>query len=79
MIIGITGKSGSGKSTYAEKLAKNTNYFVLHIDEIGHKVLEYDNIKNKLEHASYSISTNLVHSRIPTGSSLSSTSAYGGR
>ena len=48
MIIGITGKSGSGKSTYAEKLAMSTNYFVLHIDEIGHKVLEYDNIKSKL-------------------------------
>ena len=48
MIIGITGKSGSGKSTYAEKLAKNADYFVLHIDEIGHKVLEYDDIKSKL-------------------------------
>ena len=48
MIIGITGKSGSGKSTYAEKLAKENGYAVVHIDEIGHKVLASDDVKNKL-------------------------------
>ena len=48
MIIGITGKSGSGKSTYAEKLSKENGYAVVHIDEIGHKVLESDYVKNKL-------------------------------
>ena len=48
MIIGITGKSGSGKSTYAEKLSKENGYAVVHIDDIGHKVLEFDYVKNKL-------------------------------
>lgn len=47
MIIGITGKSGSGKSTYAEKLSKENGYAVVHIDEIGHKVLESDYVKNR--------------------------------
>lgn len=48
MIIGVTGKSGSGKSTYAENLSKENGYVVIHIDDIGHKVLESDYIKNKL-------------------------------
>ena len=48
MIIGITGKSGSGKSTYAENLSKENGCFVVHIDDIGHKVLESDYVKNKL-------------------------------
>ena len=48
MVIGITGKSGSGKSTYAEKLSKDNGYFVVHVDEIGHEVLERDDIQTLL-------------------------------
>lgn len=48
MIIGITGKSGSGKSTYADKLSKDNGYFVVHVDEIGHEVLERDDIQTLL-------------------------------
>lgn len=48
MIIGITGKSGSGKSTYAEKLAENTDYYVIHVDDISHEVMELDHVKSKL-------------------------------
>ena len=45
MIIGITGKSGSGKTTYANKLSEENGYTVVHIDEIGHAVLERDDVQ----------------------------------
>ena len=41
MIIGITGKSGSGKSYASEILAKNLNLKQLDIDKISHEVLSY--------------------------------------
>ncbi len=48
MIIGITGKSGSGKSTYANKLGREYSLFVIHIDDVAHKVLDEEDIKDKL-------------------------------
>lgn len=48
MIIGITGKSGSGKTTYANELAKENGYFVIHVDDIGHQVLESDMVRSQL-------------------------------
>jgi dephospho-CoA kinase len=39
MLIGVTGKSGSGKSTFARALANQLNYFYVDIDTIGHEVL----------------------------------------
>ena len=45
MIVGITGKSGSGKTTYANKLSEENGYTVVHIDEIGHDVLERDDVQ----------------------------------
>ena len=48
MIIGITGKSGSGKTTYANKLSEENGYTVVHIDEIGHAVLERDDVQTLL-------------------------------
>lgn len=48
MIIGITGKSGVGKSTYANKIAKDFNMYVIHIDEISHKIMELPNVKENL-------------------------------
>lgn len=48
MIIGITGKSGAGKSTYAEAIALETNNYVIHVDDIGHEVLEKISIKTVL-------------------------------
>lgn len=48
MIIGITGKSGSGKTTYANQLSNENGYIVIHIDEIGHAVIERDDIQTLL-------------------------------
>ena len=48
MIIGITGKSGSGKSTYARHIAKENGFCVIHIDEISHGIMNLPAIKAKL-------------------------------
>lgn len=39
MIIGITGKSGVGKSTYACRLAEENGFHVVHIDKIAHGIM----------------------------------------
>lgn len=39
MIIGITGKSGSGKTTYANQLAEENGFHVIHIDKIAHGII----------------------------------------
>jgi dephospho-CoA kinase len=48
MIIGITGKSGSGKSTYAQQLAEENGFRVVHIDEISHAIMTLPSVKTKL-------------------------------
>lgn len=48
MIIGITGKSGVGKSTYAYKLSKENGFKVISFDEICHRVMNLTKVKNKL-------------------------------
>lgn len=48
MIIGITGKSGSGKSTYARQLAEENGFRVVNIDEISHAIMSLPSIKAKL-------------------------------
>lgn len=48
MIIGITGKSGVGKSIYADKISKKNGFYVIHIDELSHRVMEISNVKQKL-------------------------------
>lgn len=47
-IIGITGKSGSGKSTFASLLAKKLNCIPIDIDKIGHQALLDPNILTAL-------------------------------
>lgn len=48
MIIGVTGKSGVGKSTYAKKLAENSGFYVIHVDEIAHEIIARDDIRSQL-------------------------------
>ena len=48
MLIGVTGKSGSGKSTFAKALANQLNYFYVDIDTIGHEVLNTPDIIQRL-------------------------------
>lgn len=44
MIYFVTGKSGSGKSTFSNMLAEKLNYKYIDVDKIGHKVYEYPEI-----------------------------------
>lgn len=48
MIIGITGKSGSGKSTYACQIAEENGFYVVDIDKISHAIISLPSIKVKL-------------------------------
>lgn len=47
-LIGITGKTGTGKSTIATILAQNLNGIYIDIDKIGHKATSDPNIAKKL-------------------------------
>ncbi|MCI8446232.1 MAG: dephospho-CoA kinase, partial [Bacilli bacterium] len=40
MIIGVTGKSGSGKTYFSDLLNKNDDFTVIHVDEIVHQILD---------------------------------------
>ena len=48
MVIGITGKSGVGKSTYACQLAEENEFRVVHIDKISHGIMNLQAIKAAL-------------------------------
>ena len=47
-IIGITGKSGSGKSFFASTLAQKLNFTYVDVDKIGHKSTSDPEILKKL-------------------------------
>lgn len=47
-VIGITGKSGSGKTTFASLLAQKLNCKHIDVDEIGHKSLFQSEIQTSL-------------------------------
>lgn len=48
MIISVTGKSGSGKSTFCQKLAHQINYFYVDIDSICHEILKSPEVTERL-------------------------------
>ena len=51
MIIGVTGKSGSGKSTISREYASRYGFVHIDIDKIGHEVLALPHIKALLVEA----------------------------
>lgn len=48
MLIGITGETGSGKTTLANILANKYGYFVIHGDEVAHEVLTLERFNEVL-------------------------------
>lgn len=49
MIIGITGKSGSGKSYLSKMIAENINALHIDVDEISHQVLSFSETQKFLK------------------------------
>ena len=48
MVIGVYGIIGSGKSTVARIFKENFNFKVIDVDKIGHEVLGFPEVKEKL-------------------------------
>ncbi len=48
MIVCVTGKIGTGKSTISKILAKLLQAKVIDVDKVGHEVLEFPEVKEKL-------------------------------
>ena len=45
MIIGIMGKTGSGKSSITKLINENDNYLVIDVDKINHALIEKTSLK----------------------------------
>lgn len=49
MVIGVTGKSGVGKSTLAKYIATTESMFYLDVDSVGHTVLDDEVVKKQIK------------------------------
>ncbi len=49
MVICVTGKIGSGKSTVSKMISEFTGYEVIDVDRIGHEVLKEGDVKSKVK------------------------------
>lgn len=48
MLIGIMGKTGSGKSTITRILNEQDKYLVIDVDKVNHSLLETEELKNEI-------------------------------
>ena len=48
MLIGIMGKTGSGKSTITRLLNEEDKFLVIDVDKVNHYLLETEELKNKI-------------------------------
>lgn len=60
MVIGISGKQGSGKTTIVNTIKDLYDIEVIHGDEIAHEVLTYEVYQNFLKNIGYEVPSNEV-------------------
>ncbi len=48
MLIGIMGKTGSGKSTITQRLNAENKYYVIDVDKVNHSLIEETNLKEDI-------------------------------
>lgn len=64
MIIGVTGKSGSGKTTIANIIKEEFDGIVIHVDEGAHDVLTFDAYKYFLEGFGIEVNENVIDRKL---------------
>ena len=48
MLIGIMGKTGSGKSTITRKLNEENKYLIIDVDKVNHALIEETTLKKDI-------------------------------
>ena len=48
MVIGIMGKTGSGKSTISQLLNKDNKYLIIDVDKVNHELIENTSLKEDI-------------------------------
>ena len=78
MIIGISGKSGCGKSTFAKRLISDSKKDCVHldIDKVGHNVLTIPEVQDELVQAFGDVVENGIVNRKKLGAIVFSSEEY---